>query len=203
MRSARCFLSTALFAVLTFVSSGATEWPDDLPSLEQRYLRHPLIFLESPPQVFLDRIVFTSACLCRPVPEGATHDLSHAAPILRRGQPVRVVSRDRAAQRQRLEIESEGKRYELALAGVTSWERRGAFDLLFAKHPPPDATFRDDIKTRSDVVDYLGFPISTCRKGTEEYWFYFLGFAAHDWGAYDEWCIHLKDGHVVGSEGSI
>jgi hypothetical protein len=160
-------------------------------SSRQYFLRHPLIFLnlDGPPKVYSDHIDFVEKC----------RELSFRQPydshILNRGAKVTVFVGEVRDGFEKLTIETDGSRYTLLLAATSKNTRQRAFDLAFSSRPVHRPKLK--IKTQSDVIKLMGFPIYRRCSAEEEEWFYILEFAPYTGVGFDGWWIKLKRGLVT------
>jgi hypothetical protein len=163
---------------------------------KQYYLRHPLIFIgDRLPEISPDHILFTERCI-----EGVEAEV-YDGKILRRETPVRIDRIDRDTRPAKVHFIADNKKFTVVLKGVANKDFNRAFDLVFA----PKATKESykGSKNKDEVIRRYGFPISICKAGDEEKWFYIVEFAATGWGGYDGWWVKIKNGKVVGVSGYI
>ena len=171
-------------------------------SLSKPYwLNYSLIFLEGgPPKVFPNNIVFTEEDNVNP----------SSGRIFSRGTKIKIYSVSMGKRFARIrfgywpifELKSE---YEVLLDKRSMSNFRKSFKLLFsARNVSPDYHCPADIKTKKQVIECLGFPISVTREGSTENYFYYGEFIGpNPFAPYDAFTIKIRKGKVVSVSGII
>jgi|SRR5688572_3943701 len=167
------------------------------------WLNYSLIFLQGcQPRVFPDNIIFA---------EGTCRVEAYSGKIFSRGTKVKiysVVEGDGFAKvrfRYWPEIYESESEYEIFLKSGSSKNFRQSFALLFSEKKVPDEyDCPDGVKTKKQVIQCLGFPISVEREGDVEKYFYILEFVGpNPFSGYDGFTLKIKRGKVIDVSGYI
>jgi hypothetical protein len=164
------------------------------PSAREYYLRHPLIFLETnaPPRVYENEIIFLEKC------REVSFSLPYHSAILSRGTKVTIAGGKLKDGFESITIQANDNKFELLIAAGSKHIRNKAFALAFSAHPIPETPKHKKLKTQSDVIREMGFPIYRKCTAESEDWFYILEFVPpFSGGSFDGWWIKLKNGRVV------
>ena len=172
------------------------------PALQKPYwLNHNLIFLPSAnhlPRILPNNIVFTEGC----------GDDARSGDILWKGTKIEIASISKEKGFKKMTFIAEGKKYQLLLKSGSENEYRKAFNLVFSEKEIDDeseSACSSDLRTKEQVINCLGFPISKCKKGDLEQYYYILEFLGprNPFGGYDGFWVEIKKGKVVNIYGYI
>ncbi|MFN7943907.1 MAG: hypothetical protein U0Z53_00900 [Blastocatellia bacterium] len=167
-------------------------------SAKQYYLRHNIIYINSNvPTVSPDRIVFTNDCICSFAPK------VYEGKILNRSALVEITRVGKEKGFAKVIFRAKDQEYAALIKNDSEKNFKRAFSLLFSEHKPREWNYKDP-RTKKQMIEYYGFPISICKEEDVERWFYiieFVGFSPY--GAYDGFCVTVKNGKVVDLSGYI
>ena len=170
------------------------------------WLNYSLIFFEGcQPKVFPNNIVFT---------EGACRVDPYSGKIFPRGTKVKIysVTEGEGFSKIRLrhwpevfELESE---YEIVLKSDSGKSFRKSFALLFTQKTLEqfyETNCPDNVKTKKQLIQCIGFPISATREGDVEKYFYILEFAGPSsiGGSFDGFTVEIKKNKIINVSGYI
>jgi hypothetical protein len=161
----------------------------------QFYLKHHLIFLKESPKVFPDNIVFLDHCYCSFNPD------VYLGSIVRRGELIEIEKIDGQTKWAKVTFVVRTKSYEILLKNGSKKDLEKSFNLIFSKSEVSDLDLKA-VKTRKQLIKYYGYPISACKEGDTEKWFYISEFSGDAFG-YDGSCVVLRDNKIVSISGYI
>lgn len=160
------------------------------------FIRHNLIFLDNPPEIYPGRIIFVDKKdLCDTPLWGFV--IGKAAHI-----EIVKVSEDPKFVRVVLNAEKNGN-FEVLLARSKRGSCRKSFNEIFSTKPVAETPADCDPKTEPGLIKCYGYPIYTCLKDGKKFFYYnerFVGRRIH--GFHDIW-IEIKKGKVVDEGGYI
>lgn len=160
------------------------------------YVKHNLVFLDNPPNIYPGKIIFVAERdLCdEPLWGFVIGKASYIEIVKMSEEPkfVRVV----------LNAEKFGN-YEVLLARSKRGSYRKSFNEIFSTKPVEETPEDCDPKTERGLIKCFGYPIYTCFKDGKKFFYYnerFVGRRIH--GFHDIW-FEIKKGKVVNEHGYI
>ena len=143
---------------------------------DQYFLRHSMIFFEGEvPQVSPAEILFTKQSIC------GFSSAPYSSPLLRRGDPIQIVSINRANNPGVVAFKNGKSEFKIELANGSKRLFKESFDLAFSRNK---YDFGWGGATRwSAVIRKFGFPVARCHN--DGGWFYFLEFSPNACGSLD------------------
>jgi hypothetical protein len=183
---------TSAIILLLLLGSGSSA---KAKSAKQYYLRHSIIYLgENLPKVFTDQIIFTTRCV-----RGVDSEV-YSGKILRRGTTVKIESVGAESDFAKVSFSSENQSYTILLKNNSKKDFDRSFNLIFAQRVPKE--YYKEPRTKEELIKYYGFPISMCKEGDVEEWFYIPEFAGPA-GGYDGFWMKIKDNKIIDVYGYI
>jgi hypothetical protein len=163
------------------------------------WLRYSLIFFYGcVPRVSRSKIVFN---------EGTCHVDAYAGQILPRGSKITLKALNKEKGLARVSLAESSVEYEIHLANDSDESFRKAFNLVFLGKETSrwyDMPCSNHIKTKKQVINCLGFPISASKDKDVEEFFYILEFVGPSpFSSYDGFTIKMKNGKVIDVSGYI
>jgi hypothetical protein len=166
---------------------------------KQYYLRHPIIYLDKNYllKVYSDSISFTEDCIC-----GFSQKI-YSGEIFNRGAAVNIIRVENQQEYAKVQFSIQNKEREIFLKMDSKESIDKAFDHIFSEKELVKRNYIDP-KTTKEVIEEFGYPISKCKDGGVERWFYIIEFVGYSpYGGFDGFCITLKNGRVVDVTGYI
>jgi hypothetical protein len=165
----------------------------------QYFLRHPIIFLDKDilPTVYPNQIVFTDKCIC-----GFSSNVYNGA-IYNRGTSLEILEIVREPRFAKVKLLIKGETREILLAAESNKHFERSFRLIFDKKESSKRKYFD-VKTAKEAIAEYGYPISKCKDGNKQRWFYIIEFiGSSPYGGFDGFCIEFRKNIVVGVSGYI
>jgi hypothetical protein len=160
------------------------------------YVKHNLIFLNSPPKVYSGKIIF--------IQEKNLCDMPLYGFVIARGSQVEIVKMSKVPRFVRVVIKAgEFGSYEVLLAKSIWGRYEKSFNEVFSINAVEESPEQCDPKSEQELIKCFGHPIYTCNKGGKKIFYYnehFVGRRIH--GFHDIW-VEIKGGIVVGECGFI
>jgi len=160
------------------------------------YVKHNLVFLDNPPNIYPGKIIFVDERdLCdKPLWGFVIGKASHIGIVKISEEPkfVRVV----------LNAEKFGN-YEVLLARSKRGSYRKSFNEIFSAKLVEETPENCEPKTERGLIKCFGYPIYTCFKDGKKFFYYnerFVGRRIH--GFHDIW-FEIKKGKVINEHGYI
>ena len=163
------------------------------------WLRYSLIFFDGCiPRVSPNNIVFN---------EGTCQVNAYAGKIIPRGARITLKSLVKDKGVAKVTLSERSTEHEIHLANESDAAFRKSFNLVFREQQVSefyDMPCAQNIKTKKQVIDCLGFPISVSTKNEIEEFFYILEFVGPGpFSSYDGFTIKMKNGKVIDVSGYI
>ena len=192
-------ITTQILAALLLVTAAYAQnntQPKPTPSKSYWLTYNLICFRNCLPKVLPGNILFTDGCSV-----GSAYD----GEILSRGARVEITSVHRQKGFAKVSFKF-GSEYEVLLSNNSEQSFRKSFDLLFsATEVPEEYPCPDEMKTKKQVIQCLGFPIFVEKSGDVEKYSYileFLGRSASSMG-YDGFTVEIKKNKVTDIYGYI
>ena len=158
------------------------------------WFKYSLIYLAGcQPKVFPDNIIFN---------DGPCRDDPYAATIFRRGIKVQLRSVTQSEGFAKIKFRYWPEAYEwqpeqeilLKYDSIKNFNR--SFRLLFSKNKVPgEYRCPNELTTKQQVIQCLGYPITVTKEGDVEKYFYILEFVGpNPFGSYDGFWVEIKGG---------
>jgi hypothetical protein len=156
----------------------------------------------SPPEittVFSDRIAYTTICIEHQVAE--TPDYPFPEERLFRGDEVEIAQIVDDGKFVRVLCKNPDRSAVIRVKKDWKGNPLPAFKMMFAEKSQFQLTEElqfnmDKFKTKADLLKYFGFPLSICKKGNIERYYYSILFMGYNIGA-DELWIEIQNDKII------
>lgn len=161
------------------------------------YVKHNLIFLKDPPEVYPGKIIFvkdTNLCDEQPMWGFA---IGKTAQI----EIVKIVKEPKFA---RVVLNAEEFGYhDVLLARSKLGSYKKSFNEVFSMKPVEEAPCDRDPKTEHELLKWFGYPIYTCHKGGVKILYYNERFIGRRLGGFHDTWIVIENGKIIDMHGHI
>ncbi|GEM_PF-5437851 len=146
------------------------------------FLKHSLIFPPDGelPKIYPNNIIFAKNC------QNFDHYGSH---IIRRGEKVTVTKIEQRKLFAKVSFTFLGEQYEILLSNKSQRTFNSSLSLIFSRKEVEEYNEKafDRYKTKKDVIQCEGYPITFCKENGIEKLFYIMEFAAGHGSGFDGW----------------
>ncbi len=161
------------------------------------YVKHNLIFLNDPPEVYPGKIIFvkeTNLCDEQPMWGFAIGKAAQIEilKIIMEPEFVRVV----------LNAEEFGH-HDILLARSKRGSYKKSFNEVFSMKPVEEAPNNRDPKTEHELLKWFGYPIYTCHKSGLKILYYNERFIGRRLGGFHDVWIVIENGKIIDMHGYI
>jgi hypothetical protein len=181
----------------------AASLPDNLVG-KKVFVRYNLIFVNQPPKVYADNIVF--------IENQENCKASIWEYVIGKGAEVMILDQADQGDFLRLTI-APGlhgdldillEKHDILLAKSANGDFEPAFNLAFSFDKVEETYVETcNAKTEAELIKILGFPIYKCHQDGFTIFYYNLGFLGCRVNSYHDICFKLKDGKVIEDYGNI
>jgi len=173
---------------------------------EKVYLKYNIY--NSPPEmttVYKDKVVYTNQCIKTQIAFSFNYPFPEE--IMHRGDFVEIVKVTDESKFVVVFLRQDSKSARVRLVRNWRGSPSAAYNFIFEKETnfvhTSEVEFSDErFKTRSDLIRYFGFPLSVCKEGNIEIYYYSILFMGFNIGADEIW-IELQGQKIVGFRSTL